>query len=149
MQYNDIFEYPVLSEEEIDAQNEILKPGIYDFEVLKVSLKVSKTSGQPMLELNLRIWDENGRTYSLLDWFTTSPKMAFKIKHFWESVGEPEKYNGSSRPQDFIGKTGKVITKIRKNNENKDQPNIYDYFVDKNRTNKSESKLDFDDEIPF
>lgn len=157
-QDDDVIMYEPLSDEEIKAERGVLQPGVYDFEVMEATKKTSK-SNYPMIELKLKVWGDDGRIYSMFDWLLpTHRKMAWKIKHFWESVGQAANYNGQLSAKELIGKTGKVRTKIEQDNKGYDQARVEDY------ANEADKKLheaqtkghlqkpaedELDDDIPF
>lgn len=87
----------------------ILPPGVYDFEVLKSTRKVS-SSGNDMCEVNLCIWDKEGKTSSLFDYlvFSTVPLNIRKIKHFCDAVGLADNYKRGELPESLQGLSGKV-----------------------------------------
>lgn len=109
------FEYPVLSEDEIKREHDDylatlkpLAPGIYEFQVNKALFKIAEKTGNHMIELQLKVWGHDGKEWVVFDWLVATKNMAFKTKHFWESVGKPEKYNGKALPEDFENQFGKV-----------------------------------------
>src|SRR5260221_9645948 len=106
MHNDDYFDHAILSDEEIESLRKRLLAGEYPFEVIKAEKKLSKSSGNPMIELTLKIWDQEGNEFKQFDWITNSPKMAWKTKHFWESVGLPEKYNTKNLVSDYENKCG-------------------------------------------
>lgn len=137
-----MFKYQVLSDEEIDSQRKILLPGTYNFEVMDSTGGNSK-SGNHMITLTLKIWDHEGKEHVLKDWLVSHPGMIFKIKHFWESVGKPEFYNGANEPWHFDSQSGKLEIRIQKNKEDgKEYPKVYDYIK------KDPNDLEEDD-LPF
>lgn len=147
--YNDFFEYPTLSEDQILLQQSILEEGEHDFVVIKAEKKNSKSSGNPMIELQLKVTGQNGRKHVLFDWFTCSEKMAYKVKHFWESVGSPENYSGRNSVSDFIGREGRLETGTRKNDNGKSQAVVKDYIPEKNLETKKNLDDELDDGLPF
>lgn len=147
-----MFKYPVLNDQQIKQQQEEfiaslkpLDPGIYNFQVLEATEKTSK-SGNPMLELVLNVWGHDGKVFRLYDWLVGIESMAFKTKHFWESVGEPEKYiSGEAAAVDFLDKSGKLETLLKKDDKGNLRAGIKDYVPVLSKTEN-----DFhDDDIPY
>jgi len=145
------FEYPVLSDDEIKSQQEEylaslkpLDPGIYDFQVLKSSFKISEKTGNHMIELQLKVFGHDGKEYVLWDWLVATKGMAFKTKHFWESVGHPEMYIGKAEVEDFENQMGKLETNIGKDQKGNLRARIKDYVP----APKNE-EVPFDDDINF
>ena len=102
------YDFNAMSEDELTLFP-ILEDGVYDFEVLKSTRKISK-SGNNMCELNLKIWDKTGKTTTIFDYlvFTQVPMNIRKVKHFCDSVGLEDAYKRGSLPEELAGLAGKV-----------------------------------------
>lgn len=144
-----VFEYPVLTEEEIQAENEEfiasrkpLAPGIYDFQVTNAGYETSN-NGHAQIVLQVKVWGHDGKEYSLRDWLVATKNMAFKTKHFWESVGQPDKYNGKAMVEDFENQSGKCEIINKKDKNGKLWANIKDYVQ------QGKKEVALDDDIPF
>src|SRR6185437_7492859 len=83
-----MFNYEVYSDEEIDSQRKKLSAGICNFTVVSAIEKLSKTSGLPMLELKLHVWDCHGVEGTVFDYLVSSEKMAWKLRDFCKSIGD-------------------------------------------------------------
>lgn len=149
------FSWQPLSQDEILAQKRNLDPGEYDFMVTSATLKTSK-SGNGMIELILKIWDQAGKEYTCYDWLVAIPSMAYKAKHFWESVGNPEFYEkGSCLESDFMNTQGKVKTGLQKSEDGQRlNVRVVDYIPLQQNVKSTSSTLppanDFvEDDIPF
>lgn len=151
-----MFTFEPMTEEEIKALN-LIDPGVYDFEVVKAEQKTSK-SGNPMIEMVLKILDANGRERQITDYLVSMKSMMFKIKHFSDSVGLQDKYaQGTFSERDCVGRSGKVEIAIQKGQPNPnggmyaDKAAVKDYVM----TDKGAVKYDSstgemqDDAIPF
>ena len=104
-----------------------LEPGIYNFQVVNAVAKTSK-NGHEMIELQLCIWDRDGRERMIKDWLLDA--MAFKTRHFAEGCGLLDKYNhGEITPDDCFNKSGKVDLVIQKG---KPRPDGEGNFPDRN-----------------
>jgi hypothetical protein len=143
----------VLSDEQILAQHKTLEPGEYDFQVSAANFKISKTNGNEMIELVLKVWDKNGMEHTLYDYLLFSEKMAFKLKHFWESVGKPENYTfGGCDVNDMDNLCGKLKTILQKSQDNsRMNARVADYVSMKDHTGKTikTNVEQMDDDIPF
>jgi Protein of unknown function (DUF669) len=107
------FSWPVLSQEELREQQKYLRPGEYQFQVIKCEHKSSK-SGNPMFELTLKIWDATGSDYTARDWLLLTEDAIFKIKRFWQCVGKPEMYEkGNCTEKDFVDQVGHCKTDVK------------------------------------
>lgn len=145
-----------LTDAEIDAMN-LMSKGEYSFEVIKSSRKTSK-SGNPMAELQLRVWDDKGVEHYVYDYlvFSNINLNIRKVKHFCESVGLIEEYKKGSIPEELDGKSGKVIIDIR-DEQPKEGGGFYpkknivsDYVIGSPNIPKTETKEEFfSDHIPF
>lgn len=90
-QYDEEFTFDTYSEEEID-KIELLEAGKYDFVVSKVKPKVSKSSGNKMLEIQLQVFDKSGNTKTVFDYLVFTPGGAKKMRHFFESINKIDLY---------------------------------------------------------
>src|SRR5882724_9173402 len=90
---------------EKDLQNSnLLQPGIYEFQVIEAKERLSK-SGNEMLELQLKIFGQNGYEPIIYDYLLEA--MSYKLKHFAEHTGLLDKYNsGLITAEDCVGKIG-------------------------------------------
>ena len=170
MSYN----FNPLTEEELNSFP-MIEPGVYDFEVLKSTRKVSK-SGNDMCEINICVWDKNGKVSQLFDYLVFS-KVALnikKIKHFCDAVGLTENYKRGELPEDLTGLAGKVEIGIREKQPNNsggfypEQNIVVDYVmkdkvemrvevnergvpqkVDGKPLSRFEQEIKEDDDVPF
>lgn len=97
-----------------DAElNNLLPEGVYDFAVKTSARKLSQ-SGNPMAELNLTIWDENGKVSNIRDWlvFSSVPLNIRKVKHFCDAVGLVEAYKNGELPEDLETLSGSCLISI-------------------------------------
>lgn len=152
--------YEVLTEEEMNQERGILRPGFYPAEIVSAEPKTSKTSGNPMVELKVKVWDDAGRVTTLFDYIVFTRKMAWKIKHFWESAGKPEKYDGAFRCDDAMGLSCFLETALEEGDKGQ-RAKIKDYITEEeykkakadeatvNQKIAASKADDFDDEVPF
>ena len=135
--------YKPLTDEELNSQRGLLKPGEVDFEVIKAREKLSK-AGNHMIELMAKVWDKDGKTANIFDYLLDS--QAWKIKHFWESVGLSENYpKGDMEVEALIGLGGKCVIVTQKDETGKygDQTKIKDYLK------KDGKEIKKEDDVPF
>jgi hypothetical protein len=144
----DLFEYDALNDEEIEKLQAILAPGQYKFEVIKAEKAIS-SANNPMIVLSLKVWDHEGNVHNIRDWLTSSPKMIFKVKHFWESVGEPDRYKGKNYVQDFVGKCGDVAINNGKDKKGILRAQVQDYSLPAVSAKPIKADEFKDDDIPF
>lgn len=154
-----------LTDEELeDTKEKLLSAGTYDFEVKRSTRKISQ-AGNDMAELNLTIWDNEGKVRNIMDWlvFAENKFNIRKIKHFCDSVGITASYEQGELPEDLELLAGKVSIDIDEGQmipDNKlngkpkgsryaDRNVVVDYIKsdEEKKTNKTE--LPFDDDIGF
>ena len=112
-----------MSEEALNAMN-IIEPGVYNFEVMKATDELSKSSGKEMIKLMLRMWDKNGSERIVFDYLLDS--MPHKLKHFTDCTGLVDKYIfGDMSAEDCIGRTGKLELVIQKGKQKPDGSGMY------------------------
>lgn len=142
-----------LTDEQIDTMS-LLPDGNYNFEIIKSTHKTSK-SGNPMAEIQHKIWDKEGKTHIIFDFlvFSTVTLNIKKVKHFCEAVGLLEEYKTGSLRENLDGLSGKLTIGIQA-----EQPKpsggfypkknyVVDYVIEKNGPKKEEDF--FEDAIPF
>jgi hypothetical protein len=132
-----------MSEEEV---LNLLKPGIYKFEVRGAEDAVSK-KGNPMIKLSLVTWDEKGRERYVTDYLMAA--MMYKIKHFCDATGLDDKYlSGSFNAQDCIGKTGQFKLRIEESDGYAPKNSVQDY-IKALKVVKEEVPFDDSEDLPF
>lgn len=142
------------TEEEIKASSPLIPAGTYDFEVVDAQDKISKSSGNPMIEISLNVYYENGKEKLIFDYLL--PAFAFKLRHFAEHTGLIERYNsGELSAADCLGKMGKAVIAIRQGQQkpdggyHKDQNTVKDYIkCDAPQKLQSQNTIMADD-LPF
>ena len=148
------------TEREIAEEN-LFPKGEYDFEIVSGHDTISKSSGVEMIELKVRIFDEDGRSSWVTDYLLE--KIAYKLRHAAEACGLLADYeNGVLEGESFTGKTGrcKVSIQVDKTGAYADKNGIQDYLVPKEgvaeRTSAPAKRRqmaavgnDLGDDIPF
>lgn len=104
MSYN----FNPMTEEEINSAN-LIENGVYNFEVLSSTRKISK-SGNPMAELQLHVWDKNGKTHIIFDYlvFSSIALNIKKVKHFCDATGLQVEYAKGEIPENLERYCGEV-----------------------------------------
>jgi len=77
------FNYEVMSEQ--DAMNErfqLIKEGEYDAVITSSHDKHSASSGNPMMDMTVAVYDANGRAYNIRDFLVFTKPMMWKIVQF-------------------------------------------------------------------
>lgn len=146
------------SEEEIVRDN-LLPAGDYAFEVVRAIDATSK-SGNEMIELNLKVFDDEGGYRFVKDYLLES--MAFKLIHCAQACGLEQEYNdGELIADQFVGRSGflKLAVKEDKTGQYQPQNSVKDYIKPGENDGKAApvaakkpapaTPADLDDEVPF
>ncbi len=139
---------------------DLLEVGDGDFEVMEAVEKHSKSNGNPMIELKLKVWDAKGQEGIIFDYLmlTGSNFSLRKIRHFCYSCGLETHYEqGSLSASNCAGKAGKLKIDFQKgNNGYADKNVVKDYITGHaSEAKKSDPRLTsaqdeaFEDDIPF
>lgn len=132
--------------QEIDESG-LLDPGLYDFEVMEAEEKTS-SKGNDMVALAIRVEDNDGRGFKILDWLVATEGGAYKVRHFAESVGLLAEYEKGDMPAGvMIGKTGRCKLGIKPaEGQYRAKNTVADYV---GAAVEGEKVRELDDEIPF
>lgn len=103
-----MYTFTPMTEEQINDSS-LIEEGVYDFEVVKSTRKMSNAQN-PMAELQLNIWDKEGKQHLVYDYlvFSSVPLNIKKVKHFCEAVGLADQYNVGQIPEELERYCGKV-----------------------------------------
>jgi hypothetical protein len=116
--------------EKEEREKRLLAEGTARWEIITSAKKMSQ-SGNPMIEVNFKVWDCEGKSGFVKDFFVVGENSFFlkKIKTFCESGGIEEVYKtGKIKDSDFHpGMTGDCIL-IRKLYKEELQNNIKEYI---------------------
>lgn len=93
-----------------EREQAIIEDGEYNFETAAAYDHASKSSGKEMLTLELHMYDNNGKMFKVFDYIVD--KTVFKLKDYWECVGDPKMFCGKNELHDFIGLTGRARIKV-------------------------------------
>ena len=90
-------------------ESELLPEGEYTFEILTAEDTQSKSTGNDMLKLSLRIFENGGEnSQRVFDYLVSIDSMIWKIRHFAEAIGMlPEYESGEMLAETLPGRTGK------------------------------------------
>jgi hypothetical protein len=148
--------YDYKSPEQLEAERPKLQEGLAQFEITKSEDAVSKTSGNPMISLQFKVWDVNGKTGVVFDYITSA--QSYKIKALCYAIGKPEWYamDYDLQAHELVGFAGKCMLK----NEASTNPAYSDkmkihYYVEKEESSTlvpphaQENEPFIDDDISF
>lgn len=117
------------SEEEC-SKFKLLEKGDYEFEILSAIDKISKSSGNEMIELVVRIYADGEPAAQIFDYLMES--VSYKLRHCAAACGLLKHYDvGVLQAEMFVGKTGvcSVVIQKDKTGQYSDKNVIRDYLV--------------------
>lgn len=83
----------------------LLKPGIYDFEVMRAEDQLS-SNGNAMIKLKLRVFHDGGEAH-MYDYLVANQEA--KLAAYCDSVGKSEQYDaGEVKAEDMAGDCGRA-----------------------------------------
>lgn len=129
--------YTPKSEKEV-SETGLWPAGKYGFEIAKATDSVSKvkpdgTGGNEMIELTVKLFNDDGQSKSVFDYLMPLESVAYKLRHASAACGLLEKYEtGLLMAEDFVGKTGFLKLKIQKDKTGQypDKNVIADYVAE-------------------
>lgn len=142
------FTYLPLSEEDAEKERySLLEDGTYSFRVNTAVPKISRPKdgkpGNPMIELNITVWDEKGKERYIYDYLVGTRSQAWKLRHFCDSTGLTKAYDdGKFEPWMAEGKSGFAIITQQKGQPRQgggnypDKNSVKDYVVTENGAHK-------------
>lgn len=110
----------------------LLTPGEYDFEVVKGKDAISKSSGNEMIALTLRVFpNDDGSPRLINDYLVPGSSMGeLKINRFCHAVGLQDVYfSGELTGIACEGAAGRCKITVRASEEYGDQNSVKDYIV--------------------
>lgn len=124
--------------------------GVYDFEVIAAEDKRS-SKGNDMIEVVLNIFKADGGSIQLTDYLIGTPKMAWKLRHFCDSVGILDVYeSGQLNAYHCRGVAGQVRVVQEDDVKYGVQNKVRDYVCQEPGTErKVVQQVEVADDIPF
>lgn len=83
---------PMTEQEAIEERFNLLKEGEYDAVITASQDKVSANSGNPMMDITLQVFDEEGKARDVRDFLVFTKTMMWKVIHFADSSGLLKEY---------------------------------------------------------
>lgn len=106
------FDYDVLTEEQaMKERYQLLNDGDYPATIKKIEPKTS-SNGNNMYEVDLDVYDVNGSTHQIRDYWVFSRNMTWKVRHAANSCGLIHEYENKTFSPDII-KNKNCIVSIR------------------------------------
>ena len=114
-----MFHYDVMNEQEAMAERfQLMKEGIYDAVITASQDTTSASSGNPMMDMTVTVYDENGKTHDVRDFLVFTKQMMWKVVHFAESAEIQKEYaEGKLCSQVAINRTVKVKINVEPGSE--------------------------------
>lgn len=113
-----MFVYDVMSEQEaIEERFNLLKEGEYDA-VITVSHDKQSSSGNPMMDMTLQVFDAQGKARDVRDFLVFTKTMMWKVIHFADSAGLlPQYEQGKLCSEVAVGQRVRVKITIEEGSE--------------------------------
>lgn len=107
-----MFQYDVMSEEEALAERfQLMKEGIYEAVITASQDTTSASSGNPMMDMTVTVYDDNGKPHEIRDFLVFTKNMMWKVIQFCDSAGLLNEYkNGKFCSRVAIDK--RVVVKV-------------------------------------
>lgn len=114
-----MFQYEVMSEQEaMQERFQLVKEGIYDAVITASQDTCSANSGNPMMDMTVTIYDENGKPHDVRDFLVFTKAMMWKVVHFADSAGITKEYEaGQLCSEVAIGKRVQVKITVEEGSE--------------------------------
>jgi hypothetical protein len=108
-----------MSEQEaIEERFNLLKEGEYEAVISASQDKVSANSGNPMMDITLQVFDEDGKARDVRDFLVFTKSMMWKVIHFADSAGLlPQYESGKLCSEVAIGNRVRVKITIEEGGE--------------------------------
>jgi len=105
-----MFNYTPMDEvEAMQERFQLLPVGEYDAVIEKSTDTTSSNSGNPMMDMTLSVYDQEGKPHSVRDFLVFTKKMMWKAIHCAESAGVMDQYKNGKLCSDLLqGKSVRV-----------------------------------------
>lgn len=148
--------YKPKSDDQLDREG-LFQPQTCDFEIKEATQGPSKSSGNLMITLAVKVFDAAGNQQTIWDYIVFGTNFGErKFKHAAKACGLLNEYNaGTLTYQEFEGKNGKCEIDIQEAQNGYGAKNIIKEYIDKEGIEESPVKkkakeaAPIDDEIPF
>ncbi|HEY4831965.1 MAG TPA: hypothetical protein VIH61_05325 [Waddliaceae bacterium] len=148
--------YTPKSDEQLDKEG-LMQPQTCDFEIKEATQGPSKSSGNLMITLALKVFDAEGNSQTVWDYIVFGTNFGErKFKYAAKACGLLNEYNaGTLVYTDFEGKNGKCEIAIQEAQNGYGAKNIIKEYIDKEGIGEAPVKKEkpeddpFGDSIPF
>jgi Protein of unknown function (DUF669) len=113
-----MYTFEPMTDDELN-ESSLIEEGIYDFQVVSSIKKISK-SNNPMAELNIKVWDKEGKQHFIYDYlvFSNVNLNIRKIKHFCDATGFSSHYEKGQMPEELTSLCGRARIGIQSEKSN-------------------------------
>ncbi len=105
-----MFAYEVMNEQEaMQERFQLMKEGEYDAIISASQDTKSANSGNPMMDMTVSVFDDNGKSHDVRDFLVFTKTMMWKVVHMADSAGILKEYEeGKLCSETVIGKRVRV-----------------------------------------
>jgi hypothetical protein len=122
----------------------LIPDGEYDATIVSAEDKTSKSSGNPMIEVVVRVYVSGGQTAEITDWLMEA--MIWKMQHLSKAIGHDFEA-GNLDPSDVVDQNVRVKVTTQKDEKYGEQNRIGDYLGAASGTVRA--TVEADPDIPF
>lgn len=111
--------YEILTEEQaMQERFQLLPSGEYDAVIIKSEDKISASSGNPMMDITLQVYDKEGYQHPVRDFLVFTKAMMWKAIHCADSAGIIEQYKAGKLCSNTIqGKSVRIKLGVEEGKE--------------------------------
>lgn len=160
-----MFSYDVMTEEEAMRERfQLLEDGEYNAVITRAEARISTNSGNPMIEVDLDVYDRNGRSHVVRDFLVFTRSMTWKVIHCTNAVGLQKEFESKQlTPEMLVNKNVRVLVSVQTGglipddrlkgksvgSKYPDKNVIQDYIGNVELTLIQKKEDEFNDELPF
>lgn len=114
-----MFAYQVMNEHEaMQERFQLIKEGEYDAIISASQDTVSANSGNPMMDMTVSVFDDNGKSHDVRDFLVFTKTMMWKVVHLADSAGILKEYESQALcSETVIGKRVRVKIVVEQGSE--------------------------------
>jgi len=160
-----MFSYDVMTEEEAMRERfQLLEDGEYNAVITRAEARISTNSGNPMIEVDLDVYDKNGRAHVVRDFLVFTRSMTWKVIHCTNAVGLQKEFESKQlQPEMLVNKNVRVMVSVQaggliptdrlkgkpEGSKYPDKNVIQDYVGQTELSLVEKEEPFFDDSVPF
>lgn len=160
-----MFSYDVMTEEEAMRERfQLLEDGEYNAVITRAEARISTNSGNPMIEVDLDVYDKNGRSHIVRDFLVFTRSMTWKVIHCTNAIGLQKEFESKQlKPEMLLNKNVRVMVSVQtggliptdklkgkpEGSKYPDKNVIQDYVGQTELSLVEKEEPVFDDSVPF